>query len=104
MMPRDGTKASVAVCESGAFFGTPMFDVWSSNVGRIGYEEATKRLYVQFRDQRANTRDGAIYAYHDVPQCVYDELMAQGDRADGSVGREFHRLVKSVGYEYRRIA
>lgn len=94
---------------TGALFGTPMIDVTSSNVGRVGYSFGGRpacdgTLYVQFRDKRANDRNGTIYAYDDVPYAVYTELVAQGDRADGSVGKAFHRLVKSVGYGYRKIS
>ena len=86
-----------------AYFGTPMLDVTSSNVGRIGYDEGTRRLYVQFRDKRADSRDGTVYEYEDVPEDVFEELMAQEELDDGSVGTAFHRIVKSVGYGCRRI-
>lgn len=90
--------ATIAVCPHDAIWGTPLVDVESSNVGRIGYDAEKHRLYVQFRDRRRDSRDGAIYEYEAVPAEVYDELTSAE-----SVGSAFHRLVKTAGYSYRRI-
>lgn len=88
---------------AGSPYLVPLIDVESSNVGRIGYEGHAQRLYVQFRDKRADNRDGALYAYEGVPEAVYDTLLDPGEDYSGSVGSAFHHLVKAAGYEYRRI-
>lgn len=83
-------------------FAIPMIDVDSSNVGRIGYDDDARRLYVQFRNRAEGSRDGATYAYRDVPNAVFEALM-QIDEDGGSVGSAFHRLVKTTGFRFVRI-
>lgn len=56
--------------------------VKSSNVDKVGYDEATKTLGVVFKN-------GGAYHYADVPKSVYDALLA----AD-SVGAYIHAHVK----------
>jgi len=83
-------------------YAVRMIDVTSSNVGRIGYDAEAERLYVQFRDQAANTRDGTLYAYESVPERVYRRLVAAAATGE-SVGRLFTEKVKKAGFEYRRV-
>ena len=45
-----------------------MIDVSSSNILRIGYDESTALLIIEFKD-------GSSYEYYDVPQYEYDGLM-----------------------------
>jgi hypothetical protein len=85
------------------YFAVPMVDVSSSNVGRIGYDNDTARLYVQFRNKSERSRNGATYVYRDVPNAVFEALMQADEDADGSVGSTFHRLVKTAGFKYTRI-
>lgn len=44
---------------------TPDSDCFSA----VGYDDAEKVLYVQFR------KSGVVYSYDDVPSLVYDDLM-----------------------------
>lgn len=84
-------------------FAVPLLDVVSSNVGRVGYDDEAERLYVQFRDRRAKTRDGAVYAYERVPNAIFEAIMQADEDADGSVGSTFHRLVKTAGFKFSRV-
>lgn len=94
---------STAVCPRGAIYGIPMFDVESSNVGRIGYSPEDRALYVQFRNRATETRDGTFYEYQSVPAAVFDALIAADEDPVESVGSTFHRLVKVAGYRYRKM-
>ncbi|MEY8212964.1 MAG: KTSC domain-containing protein [Colwellia sp.] len=59
----------------------------SSNVVSVGYDEGT--LEVEF--------NSGIYCYYDVPEHIFDELMASDSK-----GSYLHRNVKS-SYSYERV-
>ena len=65
-----------------------MTPVCSSNIASIGYENGT--LYVAFNS-------GSLYAYFNVPEVVYDNLMSAP-----SHGSYLAHHVKGI-YSYRRI-
>lgn len=65
--------------------------VSSSNILSIGYEPSSMTLEVEFKN-------GAVYQYYDVPQSIYEGLMA----AD-SHGRYLDIYVKKGGYRYSQI-
>lgn len=56
--------------------------VESTSLQAVGYDEATRVLYVQFRA-------GGIYAYQAVPASIYNDLL----RAP-SVGRFFNEMIR----------
>lgn len=84
------SNAAYAIQPRDRFFAVEMVDVTSSNVGRIGYDAEARRLYVQFRDQRAGTRDGAVYEYEGVPHVEFRRLIAANDAGE-SVGCQIGR-------------
>ncbi len=61
----------------------------SSNIEQIGYDGDAQELHVRFLS-------GALYVYSDVPQVVFDELMAAPSK-----GSHLNRVVKGV-YDHRR--
>ena len=65
--------------------------VSSSHIVSIGYDPTSMVLEVEF-----NT--GAIYQYYDIPQSIYDGLMA----AD-SHGTYLAAYVKTGGYRYAQV-
>lgn len=65
--------------------------VSSSNLASIGYDAPQRVLEIEFLT-------GSVYQYFNVPQDIYDGLMA----AD-SHGRYFEANVKKAGYSYKRI-
>lgn len=65
--------------------------VSSSNIASIGYDADNMVLEVEFLN-------GSIYQYYDVPQIIYDGLMA----AD-SHGKYLAAYIKKGGYCYTRI-
>lgn len=65
--------------------------VTSSNILSIGYDPDNMILEVEFTT-------GAVYQYYDVPQSIYDGLMA----AD-SHGTYLSAYVKKGGYRYAQI-
>ena len=62
--------------------------VSSSNLAAVGYENHT--LYIAFHS-------GGLYAYSNVPESVYQELMAAS-----SHGKYFHAYIRNV-YPYRKL-
>lgn len=62
--------------------------VSSSNLAAVGYENHT--LYIAFHS-------GWLYAYSNVPESVYQELMAAS-----SHGKYFHAYIRNV-YPYRKL-
>ena len=64
--------------------------VSSSNIASIGYDEESETLEIEFLK-------GGVYQYFDVPQAVYDGLMA----AD-SHGSYLAANVKGI-YRYSRV-
>lgn len=65
--------------------------VSSSNIASIGYDSDSMILEIEFLR-------GAVYQYYDVPQSIYDGLMA----AD-SHGKYFAAYIKKGGYRYVRV-
>ena len=65
--------------------------VTSSNILSIGYDPNNMILEVEFTT-------GAVYQYYDVPQGIYDGLMA----AD-SHGTFLSAYVKKGGYRYAQV-
>ena len=65
-----------------------MRPVSSTDIASIGYEKTT--LYISFHK-------GGTYAYFNVPQSVYAELMSAT-----SHGRYFHAFIKGR-YSYQKI-
>lgn len=57
----------------------------SSNIDEITWEDQT--LTVTFKN-------GRTYDYQDVPTELYDALVAEAWKPDGSVGTVFNRLVR----------
>lgn len=66
-----------------------MHYVDSSNVEAVGYDSNSRELHVQFLS-------GGYYVYHDVPQDVYDDLLASP-----SIGSFLNRVVKP-SYQYTK--
>ena len=64
--------------------------VTSSNIASAGYDAATKTLEVEFSG-------GAVYQYLDVPQAVYDGLMASA-----SAGSYLAANIKG-SYSYKKV-
>lgn len=65
--------------------------VTSSNIMSVGYDPVNMILEVEFKA-------GAVYQYYDVPQHIYDGLMA----AD-SHGTYLAAYVKKGGYRYAQV-
>lgn len=65
--------------------------VSSSNIASIGYDSMNKVLEVEFLN-------GSIYQYYDVPEALYEGLMA----AD-SKGKFLNEYIKRGGYSYARV-
>lgn len=63
----------------------------SSDIARVGYDEAKKQLWVKFHQ-------GGTYVYSGVPSQVHQAMI----NAD-SVGSYFHRSIKSV-YDWRKVS
>lgn len=72
--------------------GFNMTPVSSSQIAAVGYDVDTQELRIAFNN-------GALYAYDDVPQDVFDNL-----KQSASVGSYFHSAVKNAGYSFRRIS
>lgn len=65
--------------------------VVSSNIASIGYDPDNMVLEIEFLS-------GSVYQYYDVPQNIYDGLMA----AD-SHGRFLATYIKKGGYRYSQV-
>ena len=65
--------------------------VSSSNIASIGFDPDHMILEIEFLN-------GAVYQYYDVPQSIYDGLMA----AD-SHGKYFAASIKKGGYRFAQI-
>ena len=65
--------------------------VESSMVKSVGYSPTELTLEVEFAG-------GSVYQYAGVPSHIHDELMSSD-----SVGKSFGTLIKSQGYEYKKI-
>lgn len=62
----------------------------SSHVEAIKYEPEERSVYVKFND-------GSVYQYMNVPESVWEELLASGSK-----GR-FINIVLRRGYEYVKV-
>lgn len=65
--------------------------VSSSNIASIGYDQDNMVLEIEFLS-------GAIYQYYDVPQSIYEGLIA----AD-SHGKYLAAYIKKGGYRYAQV-
>ena len=65
--------------------------VTSSAIASIGYEESSWTLEIEFRA-------GTIYQYANVPENVYQGLVAASSK-----GLYFDQHVRDAGYPYTRI-
>ena len=65
--------------------------VSSSNIASIGYDPGNMVLEIEFLS-------GSVYQYYDVPQSIYDGLMA----AD-SHGKLLAAYIKKGGYRYAQV-
>ncbi|GAB1584042.1 KTSC domain-containing protein [Phyllobacterium phragmitis] len=64
--------------------------VSSSNVLSIGYDEASQTLEVEFQSS-------GIYQYYNVPQHIYEQLMAAPSKG------QFLNAYITKGYPYSRV-
>ena len=67
-----------------------LLPVESSSIDAVGFDPASKRLYVRFRS-------GYTYVYYEVAKSVFDDLLG----AD-SKGRFLNQEIKGA-YDYRRL-
>jgi hypothetical protein len=65
---------------------TIMRDIRSSNIARLGYDELTATLIVQFKF-------GATWTYDEVPAAHYEALLKL-DAEGGSVGGYFSAVIR----------
>ena len=66
------------------------YSVTSSNIASIGYDQKSETLEVEFLS-------GTIYQYFNVPENLYDRLMAEGSK-----GRFLNAYIKNA-YPYSRV-
>ncbi|MDE0053207.1 MAG: KTSC domain-containing protein [Gammaproteobacteria bacterium] len=66
------------------------YSVSSSNIASVGYDAASETLEVEFLD-------GSLYQYYNVPENMYDRMMAEGSK-----GRFLHAYIKNA-YPYSRV-
>jgi len=82
----ESAPAARAEKNGGTSFGgvtmPEMQPVESSTIREIGFDEASEKLLVRFKD-------GGLYTYSDVPKEVYEEMLSAR-----SVGRYFHQNVR----------
>ncbi|MQB43194.1 KTSC domain-containing protein [Rhizobium sp. ICMP 5592] len=64
--------------------------VSSSNIASVGYNSRSQTLEIEFHS-------GGLYEYYDVPESVYDDLMAAG-----SHGTYFHEHIKDK-YRFSKL-
>ena len=67
------------------------YNVASSNVKAIGYDEHTQTLEVEFLD-------GRVYQYYGVPEHTHSQFMGASSK-----GQFFHIYIKNR-YPYSRVA
>lgn len=67
----------------------------SSNTKSFSYDEKKKEFTVEFKY-------GAKYVYFEVPPEPVDEIFATIE-GGLSAGKAFHRLIKTAGYEYKKL-
>lgn len=66
------------------------YSVASSNIAAVGYDPETETLEVEFLS-------GSVYQYYNVPENMYNQLMAEGSK-----GRFLNTYIKNA-YPYSRI-
>ena len=71
--------------------GVILRNVDSSALSRVGYDKREHVLVAEFKDS------GAIYAYYEVPESVYNELLDAE-----SIGNYFYYNVRT-SYTYERL-
>lgn len=67
--------------------------VVSSNIDAIGYQNG--KLFIRFNS-------GTAYSYDAVPYTVFSEMQDENGKDEGSVGRYFHRHVRSK-FPYHKL-
>jgi len=67
------------------------FLVTSTNINTVGYDIDSQVLEVEFLK-------GGTYQYFNVPQNIFDELMASDSK-----GKYFDLNIKKAGYSYSKI-
>lgn len=65
--------------------------VSSSDLQRVGYDAASKTLYIRFHS-------GGVYSYASVPPAVYNDLLAAPSK-----GKYFHANIRPF-FSYRRLS
>lgn len=68
-----------------------MHSVVSSQISFIGYDYATKELYITFKN------NGSTYKYLNVPEEVFKTL-----QNSTSIGKEFNIIIKNV-YQFIKV-
>ena len=68
-----------------------MQGVNSSNIESVGYDDATEKMRVRFRN-------GKLYEYDGVSRSVYDEFLDSD-----SPGSYFARIIRVGGFEFRQV-
>jgi hypothetical protein len=88
---RSGTLCNEVNCEISDIWKEPMnwISINRSNLAAIAYDETTSTLYVRFRR-------GGTYSYADVPQAVFQELLAAPSKG------KYHAANIKPKYRYRR--
>jgi hypothetical protein len=66
-------------------------EVKSSNVRLVQYNRDNSEMTIHFHR-------GGVYRYFDVDESVFEELVEAP-----SVGKAFHRLIRSAGYLYEEV-
>ena len=66
------------------------YNVASSNISSIGYDQSTMTLEVEFLN-------GRIYQYYNVPENMYDEIMKAPSK-----GRFLHAYIRNA-YPYSLV-
>jgi len=66
------------------------YQVASSNIASIGYDEPTQTLEIEFLN-------GALYQYYNVPLNMYEQLMQEASK-----GRFLNAYIKNA-YPYSRV-
>ena len=67
-----------------------MIPVNSSNLVSVGYEPASMKLYIQFKQ--------GLYVYYSVPQHTYDGLMSAASHG------KYHAAYIKNSFPYSRVA
>ncbi len=68
-----------------------LVSVESSNLDKVGYDDFTNDLYVQFKSS-------GLYVYYNVPKEVYNELLSAESKG------KYHNKNIKWKYEYKRLS